>query len=104
MNPHWNESFEVPFKSLKETVSIECYKYVSKDYHALLGYAEYSIKRLTRDEMDQNKDWFYVSMNEKVSGHIFLEVQLKWNVPEVLLPQINSVLNFTDKSINKGNV
>lgn len=87
-NPHFrNEEVKLNFKDMKDTMNISIYKYITPEYSVMLGHGEFDITRLSKDELDFNKEWFFVSMSDRVSGHVFMEI--KFNLIE--LPPVNSL-------------
>jgi hypothetical protein len=79
-NPHWKgEDASFIFHEVSEVLTISCYKYVSPDYSVLIGQSKFNVTRVTNDEMDFNSKWFFVALQLKVTGHIFIEIRFQWN-------------------------
>lgn len=72
---------------MKDNMTISVYKSINPEYSVMLGQGEFDIVRLTRDETDINKEWFFVAMHERVSGHVFMEIKFNW----VEIPPVNSL-------------
>ena len=47
---------------------------MSEESHQLLGHSEFTISELARNKKLATKDWFYITLNQKVTGHVYLEV------------------------------